>query len=630
MFYELLLEKLAATWKSQRKQREKCLARRRRSDGALLRVEPLEDRRLLSVAPWGWGWGWQSRAYSHNSSTSTTSTATITLQNRPSTSQYGQSVLMTATVSGTTGGSVEFLDGATDLGSVNLSGNGIANYVTNSLPLGSNSITAEYFASGVATSGTPTATSTPVSEYVNAASTRTVVTAPGNPLVAGSNVTFTAIVSSGTTSGQGTAPVGTVAFTVYDDTTDTAVPGTTTYANGVATFTTTSPTGLVADNNYAVSATFTPSNGEFSGSASGVLVEQVVAASAVGVGSVEAGTADTPVDLRGGGMLSIDVTQALSSSNTLTETGNGVTYSNGNIDFSSTSITSVVFSSNGYQAEITGTGDVGNTSVTFTLIVSSGSGADTDADTPCPASISRSRARASTTSSRQRSATAVFLSTRHRPSHDINRALDQWRRRSRWRTRRLGRWRRPRWRIPPVDSPVVDGGSAAGPGSTGTGSTGTGSGGSGSGGWGGSGSGSTGTGSGGGGSGGSGSTTTGSAVQSSNWSGYAAETNLNDPASGAVTAVSGSWVVPKVTPTSNSSTAYSSVWVGIDGYSSSTVEQIGTDSDVVNGQVQYYAWVRNVSVGLGEHNQHDGFRRRHDRRLGDVPDLRHSRRANSS
>lgn len=69
---------------------------------------------------------------------------------------------------------------------------------------------------------------------------------------------------------------------------------------------------------------------------------------------------------------------------------------------------------------------------------------------------------------------------------------------------------------------------------------------------------------------------------SSNWSGYAVMAS-----NGAVSGVSGSWTVPSVT---GSGTAYSSDWVGIDGYSSSTVEQIGTDSDIVNGKAQYYAW----------------------------------------
>src|SRR5262249_54652462 len=51
--------------------------------------------------------------------------------------------------------------------------------------------------------------------------------------------------------------------------------------------------------------------------------------------------------------------------------------------------------------------------------------------------------------------------------------------------------------------------------------------------------------------------------------------------------VHGEWDVPAV---SNSNAGYSSAWVGIDGWSSSTVEQIGTDSDYVNGQARYYAW----------------------------------------
>ena len=75
---------------------------------------------------------------------------------------------------------------------------------------------------------------------------------------------------------------------------------------------------------------------------------------------------------------------------------------------------------------------------------------------------------------------------------------------------------------------------------------------------------------------------------STNWSGYAAVTNLSTPASNAVTSVSGSWTVPKVTGTS---TAYSSVWVGIDGYSSPSVEQLGTEQDTSkSGATSYYAW----------------------------------------
>jgi len=74
---------------------------------------------------------------------------------------------------------------------------------------------------------------------------------------------------------------------------------------------------------------------------------------------------------------------------------------------------------------------------------------------------------------------------------------------------------------------------------------------------------------------------------STNWSGYAVQTDLYDPQIGAVTAVSGSWVVPAAR---GRGTAFSSIWVGIDGYTSGTVQQIGTDSDVINGQPIYYVW----------------------------------------
>jgi hypothetical protein len=71
-------------------------------------------------------------------------------------------------------------------------------------------------------------------------------------------------------------------------------------------------------------------------------------------------------------------------------------------------------------------------------------------------------------------------------------------------------------------------------------------------------------------------------VTSSNWSGYA-----DVGAKSSVSAVSGSWTVPKVTGTT---TAYSAVWVGIDGYSSTTVEQTGTEQDISGGKATYSAW----------------------------------------
>jgi peptidase A4-like protein len=66
-----------------------------------------------------------------------------------------------------------------------------------------------------------------------------------------------------------------------------------------------------------------------------------------------------------------------------------------------------------------------------------------------------------------------------------------------------------------------------------------------------------------------------------NWSGYASiNSTFND--------VTGSWSQPAAT--CNGKSTYSSFWVGLDGYSSSTVEQLGTEADCSKGKPVYYAW----------------------------------------
>jgi hypothetical protein len=70
-------------------------------------------------------------------------------------------------------------------------------------------------------------------------------------------------------------------------------------------------------------------------------------------------------------------------------------------------------------------------------------------------------------------------------------------------------------------------------------------------------------------------------VTSTNWSGYAAN-------GGTYSSVSASWVEPAATCSSGSQ--YSSFWVGLDGYSSNSVEQTGTDTDCQNGVPTYYGW----------------------------------------
>jgi hypothetical protein len=69
---------------------------------------------------------------------------------------------------------------------------------------------------------------------------------------------------------------------------------------------------------------------------------------------------------------------------------------------------------------------------------------------------------------------------------------------------------------------------------------------------------------------------------SANWAGYAAT-------GGPFTSVSASWTQPTVTCGSGE-TSYASFWVGLDGYNSRSVEQIGTDADCINGTPTYYAW----------------------------------------
>ena len=67
---------------------------------------------------------------------------------------------------------------------------------------------------------------------------------------------------------------------------------------------------------------------------------------------------------------------------------------------------------------------------------------------------------------------------------------------------------------------------------------------------------------------------------STNWSGYAVV-----PSNFTVSYVQASWTVPAVT-----GKGWLAVWPGIDGYSSNTVEQIGTLSVANGGTSQYFAW----------------------------------------
>lgn len=75
---------------------------------------------------------------------------------------------------------------------------------------------------------------------------------------------------------------------------------------------------------------------------------------------------------------------------------------------------------------------------------------------------------------------------------------------------------------------------------------------------------------------------------STNWGGYVAASKMSSPKKNSVSAVYGTWIVPTLQPTPDDS--YTAIWVGIDGYGSPTVEQIGTSHDFVEGAQDDYAW----------------------------------------
>lgn len=84
-----------------------------------------------------------------------------------------------------------------------------------------------------------------------------------------------------------------------------------------------------------------------------------------------------------------------------------------------------------------------------------------------------------------------------------------------------------------------------------------------------------------------------------NWAGYAVYSS-----SYVVTSVSGSWRVPYIVgatattcPDYQKTWDANSVWVGIDGFMTPTVEQTGTDSDCFYGQPAYYAWYEFYPAG---------------------------------
>ena len=201
-----------------------------------------------------------------------TSQATqTTLTATPAKAAYGASVALTATVMDTgsspaspvSSGSVTFYNGSTSLGTGTLSGSGSTTLTVQTLPVGTDSITAVFAAQG----NYAASTSAPVTETITGASTTTTLTASPTSVAQGATVTLTATV----TSSDGT-PTGMVTFSDASGSVGTA----TLNAGGVATLVlTTLPAG--AD---SMTATFA-AQGNYGASTSAVVTVSVMAGNAV-------------------------------------------------------------------------------------------------------------------------------------------------------------------------------------------------------------------------------------------------------------------------------------------------------------------------------------------------------------
>ena len=79
-----------------------------------------------------------------------------------------------------------------------------------------------------------------------------------------------------------------------------------------------------------------------------------------------------------------------------------------------------------------------------------------------------------------------------------------------------------------------------------------------------------------------------------NWSGYADKSSTHQ----AFTKVSGNWTTPSVT--CNAEDQITSEWVGLDGFNSSTVEQLGTISWCFQHTTTYFTWYEMFPTGTVE------------------------------
>ena len=137
----------------------------------------------------------------------------LTLDASPNPSIFGQSVTMTAAVHANAGGTMQFIDNGTTLGTVSAAPSGVAVYSTTSLSLGAHTLSVSY-------SGDPRylpAVATAPSQQIVKSATVTTLAVNPNPGVRNKAVVFTATVSPAAATGQvqfldGTTLLGTASL----------------------------------------------------------------------------------------------------------------------------------------------------------------------------------------------------------------------------------------------------------------------------------------------------------------------------------------------------------------------------------------------------------------------------------
>lgn len=92
------------------------------------------------------------------------------------------------------------------------------------------------------------------------------------------------------------------------------------------------------------------------------------------------------------------------------------------------------------------------------------------------------------------------------------------------------------------------------------------------------------------------------------WGGYVVATDYSNPAP-VIKSVGGIWIVPKVIVTPDD--RLSAAWIGIGGYVDTTLIQVGTEHDSINGSGVYSAWYEllpETSVNITTMRIHAGDR----------------------